>query len=337
MKVSVVIPVLNEKCYIQKLVESLAGQETQFKKLSISTIRVLLVDGGSSDGTLDLVKDLQISYKSAIDIFLLNNKNQKTPFALNIGIEQSVDSDFIVIVGARSVLEKNYIVCCIDKIIENDLVACSGRLVSSSLGHRWIESAISNVVNSSFGTSSSSVKNGKPGISKHLPRPVFRREVFDVVGRYNEKYSRNQDNEFNSRVWETFPRKMMVTGETQCLYFPKLTLPSFLRASYIGGRWVGSHHAGLRLHNWVPLFFVSYICMLLLSLMLGVFESYFLSPLGLYFLCSLLFSCPFSRGSAVYNMLLMPFIFSCLHVCYGFGTLTGLFQWLVDRNIRDVE
>ena len=75
-KVSVIIPSYNRKAYIQETIESV-------RKQSYQDFEIILIDDGSTDGTLDILK----GYGDSIQ--LIQQKHAERAAARNKGIEQS--------------------------------------------------------------------------------------------------------------------------------------------------------------------------------------------------------------------------------------------------------
>ena len=92
MKLSVVIPCRNEELFISECIDAIYANSIS----SEIELSVVVVDGMSDDGTREKVRELQRKYPG---LFLVDNTQQITPFAMNIGL-QSIQADFYQIVGA---------------------------------------------------------------------------------------------------------------------------------------------------------------------------------------------------------------------------------------------
>lgn len=92
--ISFIIPTYNSSNYIIKCLDSIVDQE-------IENYEILIIDGGSIDNTLDLIKN----YKY---VFLYNNNLVTAEAAKKIGISKS-NGRFICLIDSDNVLSKDYI------------------------------------------------------------------------------------------------------------------------------------------------------------------------------------------------------------------------------------
>src|SRR5947207_210719 len=105
--VSAVLAVRNEVKHIEVALKSLIEQQTDGFELEI-----LVVDGKSTDGTQDLVRQF---IGNNPQVKLLINERKTAPFAFNFGIEQAA-GDYVCILGAHTVYPKNYIAVCLEEL-----------------------------------------------------------------------------------------------------------------------------------------------------------------------------------------------------------------------------
>ena len=59
IEVSIILPILNEKIYINQTIESILNQDYPSDKYEL-----LIADGGSRDGTLDVIKSYSLRFPS---------------------------------------------------------------------------------------------------------------------------------------------------------------------------------------------------------------------------------------------------------------------------------
>ncbi len=97
-QISIVIPLYNQADFIEENIESLAKQ-------SFRDFEVIVVNDGSTDNSLEIVKELKDRYKD-LDIKILNQKNCGLSCARNRGIEES-GSDLILPLDADDKLRED--------------------------------------------------------------------------------------------------------------------------------------------------------------------------------------------------------------------------------------
>lgn len=95
--VSIVVPVLNERCAVEQLITSVCSQ-------TYRPIELIFVDGGSSDGTRDLIAKQKIDVsKSSLKIILLFEENfvgsPNPAHARNIGINFAT-GDYLILLDS---------------------------------------------------------------------------------------------------------------------------------------------------------------------------------------------------------------------------------------------
>jgi glycosyltransferase involved in cell wall biosynthesis len=140
-KVSLVIPVRNEGNHIQNSIESILNQDFPIDKLE-----VIFIDGNSSDDTTKIINNYVEKYPYLIILF--HNPQKTVPFAMNIGIKNSI-GDYIIRLDAHSEYPNNYISNCI-KTIENIEAENIGGLALTK-GKSFIGNAFAKVLSSKFG------------------------------------------------------------------------------------------------------------------------------------------------------------------------------------------
>ena len=98
--VSVVVPCRNEERYIKDFMDSLILQD-----YGISKMEIFIVDGMSSDKTVQVVNEYKKLYSS---IFLLHNEKQLVSSSLNLAISQA-KGDLIIRMDVHCIYPYNYI------------------------------------------------------------------------------------------------------------------------------------------------------------------------------------------------------------------------------------
>ena len=109
--VSIVIPVYNAEKYIKRCLNSLINQ-------SYKNIEIVIVDDGSKDKSLDIIKEFSKEDKR---IKFISKENEGPSKARNCGLDNIV-GDYIAFIDADDYIGKDYIKNLISKIEKSDLV-----------------------------------------------------------------------------------------------------------------------------------------------------------------------------------------------------------------------
>lgn len=207
--VSVIVPCRNEKKHIEKGIRSILAQHSP-----PGGFEVVVVDGMSDDGTRKILGQL-VSEDSRIR--LVDNPARTTPFAMNAGI-RAAHGQFIAIMGAHTVYASNYLCTCVELLNEHPEAWCSGGPIQSegnSAFGRAVAAAMSHPIG--VGNAKHRFRNYE-GYAEGACFPMFRREVFDVIGLYDESLTRNQDDELNLRMTQ-HGGKVYLSPRAACTYF----------------------------------------------------------------------------------------------------------------------
>jgi glycosyltransferase involved in cell wall biosynthesis len=98
MRISTIIPTYNEKGVLEKCIESLGGQ-------TLSDLEIVVVDDGSTDGTLEILKNL----KRLLPNFKFVRQNHRGPGAArNLGVSLA-KGEILVFVDADMTFEENFL------------------------------------------------------------------------------------------------------------------------------------------------------------------------------------------------------------------------------------
>ena len=195
LEVSVVMPVYNEEKYIKNCLDSLLLQDYPIEKMEW-----IFVDGLSKDKTKDILLEYKNKYPELIKVF--DNKNKTVPYAMNIGIKEA-KGKYIVRLDAHADYNKDYISKCVYYLDTTDADNVGGIAITKSRG--FTGNAIAMMLSSKFGVGNSQFRtNGHSGYVDTVPFGAFRKEVFEKWGGYDERLTRNQDNEMNYRIRKNY-------------------------------------------------------------------------------------------------------------------------------------
>jgi succinoglycan biosynthesis protein ExoA len=186
--VTIVIPVRDEESSIEECLASVLAQDHQ-------ALQILVVDGGSRDRTVALVRDLQ-SREPRID--LLSNPQGQIPTSLNMGLA-SAQGQWLVRVDGHSTVPEDYVRVLVGHLRtgrwggvggRKDGAADTprGRAIAAALGSR------AGVGNSAYHYAS------RPQETDHVPFGAYPVELLRGLGGWNEDLVANEDYEMDHRI-----------------------------------------------------------------------------------------------------------------------------------------
>lgn len=317
--ISVVMPVYNEEKYIENCIESLLLQD--YPK---NLMEWIFVDGMSSDKTRQLIEKYIKEYPQMIK--LLSNPNKTVPYAMNIGIREA-KGRFIIRLDAHADYSTDYISKCVYYLETTDADNVGGVAETKSKG--FVGNAIAKMLSSRFGVGNSEFRtNGESGYVDTVPFGAFRREVFDKWGGYDERLTRNQDNEMNYRIRKN-GGKIFLSSDIKLSYYCRDSIKGISDMAMKNGMWnvitMKLCPGSMGLRHFIPLMFLlSLICLPIVSAFWHPIALLFIAELVLY----LILDCAFSakKASGIKEFLLLIILFPIFHITYGAGSLKGLLK-----------
>jgi len=340
---SIIIPVLNEEDFIVNCINSIIS-----KTENIEEMEVIVIDGGSEDRTLDLVKSLMEEHNF---IKLLHNNKKITPSALNIGIKASLGK-FIVRLDAHAEYEDGYIKNSIEALSNSgdDVVNVGGPIKTETNFNSLFSQAISLCLSHVFGVGNSKFRTQipqEPVFVETVPFGCFRREIFNEIGLFNEDEPRNEDLEFNKRILNS-GKKILLDPRIKSTYFARSDLNSLVSQQFDNGKIVTNKYRGKdsfhKLRHFIPFLFTMYIASLFpfqllvvnyLDTSLPLMAIYSL-PLIMYFCANIFFSTSIViKGKDGKLFLPLFFGFLLIHLSYGFGSLFGFLNLRKKESFKE--
>lgn len=318
--VSVVIPCRNEVKSIERCVQSILN--SNYKNLE-----VIVVDGMSEDGTREVLKDLSQKFPQ---VRMEDNPHQLTPYAFNIGCKAATGF-YVQIVGSRNTLDPDYIPLLVQKLESHPEIACVG----GDYQHVYdteISRFITYAMESKFGVGASNYRTKKESCYVDtVGIPMYRKSIFDEVGYFDERLTRNQDDDFNFRVTQA-GHKIFYVFEAKTQYYVRGSLKKlfkqFSQYGYFKVFVNKKHRTVTTLRQLVPIAFLAF---LVLGLVLGAiipafFYLYFL-VIGMYLGLGFATSMPFTN--IISEVLVTQYAVFVMHMGYAWGYLKGIADFLV--------
>ena len=313
--VSVLIPALNEERFIARCLDSLIDD------FVAENAEVLVMDGGSSDGTKGVVARY-IKEHEDVDIRLLDNPKKHQSYGLNIGIDEA-EGKVIVRVDAHAEYPKGYVKECVDLLESTGADNVGG--VMNAVGRSKFQKLIALAMKNPVGVGDARFHLGNyKGFVDTVYLGTFRRNLFGKLG-YFDPYT-NQDAEFNLRILKSGGR-VYLDSSIKVNYFPRESFRGLIKQYFNYGR--GRCRTTLKHRK-----FTSFRQLAPIALVLGLIGSFILSLLISPFFLLLPLVYPVSllgasfwtlRKFAPEDAVLLAFIFASMHISWGLGFLSYFF------------
>ncbi|MDR2169298.1 MAG: glycosyltransferase family 2 protein [Planctomycetaceae bacterium] len=193
--ISVVIPVRNEARHISLVLDSLLCQSYPLDRFEI-----LVIDGCSEDATFGIVSDYVLRYSGRVRLF--TNEKRLSSAARNIGVKNSC-GDIILIVDGHCIISDWAMLLRVDELFSATGADCLGRPQPLEMANATLfQWAIASCRRSWLGHHPDSfIYSGVgcfvPAISVGV---IYRREIFERIGYFDEGFDACEDVEFNYRL-----------------------------------------------------------------------------------------------------------------------------------------
>jgi succinoglycan biosynthesis protein ExoA len=219
----IVIPCLNEAAHIGALLDRLRPSAARLGA------RVIVADGGSTDGTLAIVADIAGKDPRVV---LLHNKRRIQSAAINLAVATfGQGADYLIRIDAHGGYPDDY---C-ERLVEEALATGADSVVVSMLtsGSGAVQKSAAAAQNSRLGTGGSRHRHVSAGEwVDHGHHALMRISAFEAVGGYDETFSHNEDAELDYRLKQSGYR-IWLSGRTRMVYYPRASLKG-LFVQYLG-------------------------------------------------------------------------------------------------------
>ena len=325
--VSFVMPVLNERAYLRRAVETVLAQDVA------GPTELILALAPSTDGTTELAGELASDER----IVLIDNPEADIPIGLNRAI-RAARYPTIVRVDAHSELESGYTTRALATLDRVRAANVGG--VMKADGRTPFQRAVARAYNSPIGLGGGAYHGGtQEGEAESAYLGVMRRDVLEEVGMFDESIRRGEDWELNLRirragysVW--FDPTLAVT------YWPRESWTRLGRQFSATGRWRGELVRRYGRGNSVRFFAPpALVLMLALSVVVGVLQltgvltgwwaiaaSVVYLPVIAYALLVLVVALGRGGGTGWRDKLWTLAVLPTMHLSWGMGFLIGVLR-----------
>jgi len=307
------MPCFNEEKFIGRAIESLVDDYVMKQG------EILVVDGLSSDGTVDIVSGY---IKQNFPIKLLKNEKKLQCFGLNQGIS-AAQGEIIVRVDAHSFYPRGYVRKLVDLLDQTGAANVGGVMLPK--GESPVQEAVALALQHPIGVGDAKFHLGNyQGYVDTVYLGAFPKEVFDSVGLYDTNCRTNEDAELNIRILKN-GGKIYLDSTIQVEYLPRDSFAKLAVQYFHYGR--GRAYTTVK-HRQVTSYRQVAPSLLVIGLMgslvLSFFNPLFLILWGCYLL-ALLSAVLFTwckRNIPLKIRLLMGIAFAVMHTSWGVGFLS---------------
>ncbi|MCR2809224.1 MULTISPECIES: glycosyltransferase family 2 protein [unclassified Microbacterium] len=323
--VSFVMPVLNERVYLRRAVETVLAQDVG------GPTELILALAPSTDGTTELARELAADER----IVLVDNPDADIPIGLNRAI-RAARYPTIVRVDAHSELEPGYTTRALETLDRVGAANVGG--VMKADGRTPFQRAVARAYNSPIGLGGGAYHGGtSEGEAESAYLGVMRRDVLDEVGLFDESIRRGEDWELNLRIRRAGYR-VWFDPALSVTYWPRESWTRLVRQFSATGRWRGElvrrYGRGNSLRFFAP---PALVIALVLSVVVGLLQltgvltgwwavaaSAVYLPVLAYALLVLAMALGRGGGSGWRDKLWTLAVLPSMHLAWGTGFLVGV-------------
>ncbi|MDY0815566.1 glycosyltransferase family 2 protein [Kitasatospora purpeofusca] len=311
--VSVIMPVLNEERHLRTAVRHILEQDYA------GSMEVVIALGPSTDRTAQIAAELVAEDPR---VRTVENPTGRTPAGLNAAIRGS-RHPIVVRVDGHGLLTPGYITTAVRLLREMEAANVGG--IMHAEGETEWEHAVAAAMTSKIGVGNAAFHTGGlAGPADTVYLGVFRREVLERLGGYNEEFVRAQDWELNYRIRQD-GGLVWFTPQLRVTYRPRPTIKALAKQYKDYGRWrrvVTRYHRGsVNLRYLAP---PTAFAGVTLGLLLGLaVHPAFLALPGLYLVGIAGGAVKEGRGLSLKAKALLAVAFATMHLSWGFGFLTS--------------
>jgi succinoglycan biosynthesis protein ExoA len=262
--VSVLIPCYNEQVTIPLVLQAIAGQT-----YPLNRIEIIVSDGMSTDRIREEITAFQLSNPN-LTLTIVDNFKKNIPSALNVALAHAKGS-IIIRMDGHSIPNPEYI----ERSVA-DLESGLGENVGGVWDIRpassgWISRSIALAATHRLGVGDAQYRyTDQSGYVDTVPFGAFKKELVDRIGPFDETLLTNEDYEFNVRIRQSGGR-IWLDPAIRSIYYARESLQGlakqYRRYGYWKAQMLKRYPSTIRIRQAIPpLFFISLLSLLILSI-----------------------------------------------------------------------
>jgi succinoglycan biosynthesis protein ExoA len=223
--VTILVPVLNEETYIRRAVATLVPVDSELD------YELIVVDGGSTDGTRQIIDEMSTANPR---IRLISNAARIQSAAVNSGASVArADSRVIIRADCHAEYPPGFVDGLVRELRERDVASVV--VPMRAVGTGFLQRAIAAAQNSRLGNGGASHRRevGSHYVD-HGHHAAFDRKAFLSLGGYDESFTHNEDAEFDIRLTRA-GAKIWLCSELRITYFPRASFGALIRQYFKHG------------------------------------------------------------------------------------------------------
>lgn len=222
----IVIPCLNEARHIGPLINKLGAA------LEALDADLVVVDGGSTDGTRDIVRTIAADNPK---VHFMDNPKRIQSAAINLAVAAYGSRyDYLIRIDAHGDYPDDYCQALVDEATATG--ADSVVVAMQTVGFGTFQKATAYAQNSKLGNGGAKHRAGAGSHwADHGHHALMRIAAFQAIGGYDEAFTHNEDAEFDYRLSRAGYRIWM-TDKTSMIYYPRASVGPLFRQYFAYGR-----------------------------------------------------------------------------------------------------
>ncbi|MDP6010437.1 MAG: glycosyltransferase [Candidatus Poseidoniaceae archaeon] len=323
-----VIPTFNEEKWISRCLDSLLEQT--YPKASH---RIHIIDGGSTDSTLDVIRQ-RLEKGVENEVSILENPHRFVPQARNISLESMKDDvELVFEVNAHGWVPEDHLEKRVADMLDIEVglgkkvggVGCKvlpSEDEEQGIFATWVESTLSCPLGSGGGQFARFRGRHPHKVPAFV---IHRREALLDVDGWDENYPTNQDSDISMRLIKN-GWGLWRSDASPFHMVKRRSLPDFVRMCRRYGFWrtktLKRHSGRFNLREFLPLLGL----VLTMGLLFSGTEWWYVPPLA--YACALAVSAVFesSREGRLSLLIGIPLLLPILHTMFTIGLLEGLLR-----------
>ena len=321
--VCIVMPCLNEAGFIGTAIDTITPAVDSEGQLPFQ-YEILVIDGGSTDGTIDLVVRKS---KENPRIRLLHNPRRLQSAAVNLAAELADPAATVLLrADSHAAYPAGFVLACITALRKTG--AQSVVVTMDTVGVRCFQQAAAAAQNSLLGNGGSAHRRrGESKFVDHGHHAAFDRAFYRQIGGYDESLRANEDVDLDMRLQQAGGR-IWLEAAVPMTYFPRDTMTGLARQYFHYGQGRAltyrSHRYRLKLRQLAPVVVTAGTTGgILLALVLH--PLFALAPVGYALLCLAWGLVAAGRGGRP-CLAGMGLAAAIMHHAWAFGFATGFLK-----------